>query len=95
MRKFGRPDIVLVDITPDGATDAAVLLRDVAETLASGERIEPGDTVGSPAGRMLIAERFTAAMAPVVAVEGDAIPAAIEFRGTRDASVVISNAADR
>lgn len=72
LRKFGRPDIVLLGVAPDGATDAALLLRDVAATLASGERIEPGDTVGAPAGT-LRAERFDPAAAPVVAVEGDAI----------------------
>jgi hypothetical protein len=73
LRKFGRPDIVVLGIAPDTATDAALLLRDVANTLASGELIEPGDEVGAPDGRRLRAERFDPASAPVVAVEGDAI----------------------
>ena len=72
LRKFGRPDIVLLGLSPDTATEAALMLRDVAATLASGERIEPGDTVAGPA-KSLTAERFDPASAPVVAVEGDAI----------------------
>ena len=73
LRKFGRPDIVLLDVGPDAATDAALMLRDVAATLASGERIEPGDTVAAPSGRNYVAERFDPKNAEVVAVEGDAI----------------------
>lgn len=73
LRKFGRPDIVLVGIDPAAATEAAILLRDVAGTLAGGERIEPGDHVAAPDGRRLAAVRFEAAMSPVVAVDGDAI----------------------
>lgn len=72
LRKFGRPDIVLLGLSPDAATDAALMLRDVAATLADGERIEPGDTVEGP-NRTFVAERFDPAAAPVVAVEGDAI----------------------
>ena len=72
LRKFGRPDVVLVGLSPDDATDAALMLRDVAATLASGERIEPGDTVQGPA-HAFTAERFDPESAPVVAVEGDAI----------------------
>lgn len=72
LRKFGRPDIVLLGVAPDAATDAALVLRDVAATLAAGERIEPGDAVAGP-GRSYTAERFDPASAPVVAVEGDAI----------------------
>lgn len=72
LRKFGRPDIVLLDVGPEAATDAALLLRDVAGTLAAGERIEPGDTVAGPA-RSFTAERFDPESAPAVAVEGDAI----------------------
>jgi hypothetical protein len=72
LRKFGRPDIVLLGLAPEAATDAALMLRDVAATLASGERIEPGDTVAGPT-RELVAERFDPACTPVVAVEGDAI----------------------
>lgn len=73
LRKFGRPDIVLLDVQPDGATDAALMLRDIAQTLASGERIEPGDSIDAPGGRTLTAERFTPEDGSVVAVEGDAI----------------------
>ncbi len=73
LRKFGRPDLVLVGLAPDGATDAALLLRDLAQTLASGERIEPGDVVAAPSGTTFTAERFDPASTPVVAVEGDAI----------------------
>lgn len=72
LRKFGRPDIVLLGLSPEGATDAALLLRDVANTLAAGERIEPGDSVAGPT-RTLTAERFDPDEAPIVAVEGDAI----------------------
>jgi len=73
LRKFGRPDIVLLGVAPDAATDAALLLRDVAATLASGDRIEPGDRVVGPAGRELVAERFEPAASPLVAVEGEAM----------------------
>jgi hypothetical protein len=73
LRKFGRPDLVLLGVAPEAATEAALLLRDVAQTLASGERIEPGDTIEAPGGRTLIAERFDPGAEPVVAVEGDAI----------------------
>jgi len=73
LRKFGRPDIVVLDVAPDAATDTALLLRDVAMTLAAGERIEPGDEVGAADGRRLVAKRFEAAAAPIVAVEGDAL----------------------
>lgn len=73
LRKLGRPDIVLLGVAPEAATEAALLLRDVAQTLASGERIEPGDTVEAPGGRTLVAERFDPGVEPAVAVEGDAI----------------------
>jgi hypothetical protein len=73
MRKFGRPDLVLLGLAPDAATDAALMLRDVAATLAAGERIEPGDVVTSPTGKTLTAELFDPALEAVVAVEGDAI----------------------
>lgn len=73
LKKFGRPDLVLLGLDPDGATEAALMLRDIAATLASGDRIEPGDTVATPAGRTYTADNFDAAAAPVVAVEGDAI----------------------
>jgi len=73
LRKFGRPDLVLVGVKPDHATEAALVLRDVAQTLASGERIEPGDVVTGPDGRALVAEPFAAEDLPVVAIEGAAI----------------------
>jgi hypothetical protein len=73
LRKFGRPDIVVLGISPDVATEAALLLRDVAATLASGERLEPGDTIGAANGRMLVAERFDPKVSDVVAVDGDAL----------------------
>jgi len=71
--KFGRPDLVLLGVPTEGATEAALLLRDVAATLADGERIEPGDLVTTPDGRTLVATRFLPETAPVVAVEGDAL----------------------
>lgn len=73
LRKFGRPDIVLVGVKPDDATPAAILLRDVAQTLAAGERLEPGDKLGAPDGTVLTAERFDPAAFPHVATDGDAI----------------------
>ncbi len=71
--KFGRPELVVLDVPVDAATEAALLLRDVAQTLATGERIEPGDMVAAPDGRTLVAARFAPESAPVVAIEGAAI----------------------
>jgi hypothetical protein len=71
--KFGRPDLVLLGVAPDAATEAALVLRDLAATLATGDRIEPGDHVAAPDGRTLTAARFTPDMSPTVAVEGPAI----------------------
>lgn len=71
--KFGRPDLVLLGVAKDAATDAAVLLRDVAAMLAAGERIEPGDAVAAPDGRSLVAAAFEPSSSSVVAVEGAAI----------------------
>lgn len=73
LRKFGRPDVVLLGVAPDAATEAALVLRDVAATLADGERIEPGDEVSGPDGRVLTAVRFEAVMSPAVAVDGPAL----------------------
>ena len=73
LRKFGRPDLVLLGVPPEAATEAALMLRDVAATLADGERIEPGDQVAAPDGRTLTAARFDPAMSPVVAVDGPAL----------------------
>lgn len=72
MRKFGRPDLVLLGVVPEAATEAALVLRDVAATLAAGERLEPGDTIEA-GGRALVAERFTPDHASIVAVEGEAL----------------------
>jgi hypothetical protein len=73
LRKFGRPDLVLVGIAPDAAAEAALLLRDLAQALAEGERIEPGDVVGTPAGLDVTVERFAPERWPKVAVDGDAL----------------------
>ena len=73
LRKFGRPDLVLLGVAPDAATDAALVLRDVAASLADGERIEPGDELAGPEGHTLRAVRFEAEMSPVVAVDGPAL----------------------
>jgi len=73
LRKFGRPDLVVLDVAPDSATEAALVLRDVATALADGDRIEPGDAIEAPSGRKLVAEAFDPARAPIVAVEGAAI----------------------
>ena len=73
LRKFGRPDLVLVDVTQEGATEAALLLRDLAATLADGERLEPGDVIGAPDGRRLTASEFEADAHPAVAVDGPAL----------------------
>ncbi len=71
--KFGRPDLVLLGVAPESATEAALLLRDVAATMAGGERIEPGDIVTAPDGRTLTAARFDPASSEIVAVEGAAV----------------------
>ena len=73
LRKFGRADLVLLGVPREAATEAALVLRDVAATLADGERIEPGDRVAGPDGRMLTAARFDPATAPGVAVDGPAL----------------------
>jgi hypothetical protein len=73
LRKFGRPDVVLLGIDPAAATEAALLLRDVAGTLATGERVEPGDALEAPDGRSLTAARFEPDDAAIVAVDGPAI----------------------
>jgi hypothetical protein len=71
--KFGRPDLVVLGVPPDGGTEAALLLRDLASQLAAGERIDPGDEVAGPDGTHRRVERFDPASAPVVAVEREAI----------------------
>jgi hypothetical protein len=73
LRKFGRPDLVVLGVAPDAATEAALLLRDLAAALAAGERIEPGDAVDTPAGLPLTVERFAPERWPKVAVDGEAI----------------------
>lgn len=71
--KFGRPDLVLLGVAPEAASEAALVLRDVAATLADGERLEPGDQVAAPDGRVLTAVRFDPEMSSVVAVDGPAL----------------------
>jgi hypothetical protein len=79
--KFGRPDLVLLGlgagVDPDAMAEVtgatALLLRDVAATLADGERIEPGDSIETPDGRTLTAARFDPELAPGVGVDGPAI----------------------
>jgi hypothetical protein len=73
LRKFGRPDVVVVGVSTDAATEAAMLLLEVARMLATGERIEPGDQVQAPDGKLLTIERFEAAQYPLVAVDGEAL----------------------
>ncbi len=58
---------------PTAATDAALLLRDVAATLAAGERIEPGDQRRASGWPALDRGAIRPATSPVVAVEGDAL----------------------
>jgi hypothetical protein len=72
LRKFGRPDLVLLGVAADDAAEAAVVLRDVAATLAAGERIEPGDRVAAPGGT-LTAAPWRSEMAPIVSVQEPAI----------------------
>jgi hypothetical protein len=73
LKKFGRPDIVLLGVTQDSATEAALLLRDVAATLADGERLEPGDEIGASDGRRFKASVFDAEANPAVALDGPAV----------------------
>lgn len=73
LRKFGRPDLVLLEIEAPAATEAAILLRDLSATLANGERIEPGDIIEAPDGRTLEAVRFEQSLQPAVAVDGPAL----------------------
>jgi hypothetical protein len=73
LRKFGRPDLVLLGVQPEAATEAALVLRDVAAALAEGDRIEPGDQVAAPDGRTLTVAGFDPAAAPAVAVDGPAL----------------------
>ncbi|HET9620657.1 MAG TPA: hypothetical protein VFP84_04780 [Kofleriaceae bacterium] len=76
MCKFGRSDLVRLGLRagdPEVAADAAALLRDVATTLAAGERVEPGDAIETPDGVALVARAFDPALAPGVGVDGPAI----------------------
>jgi hypothetical protein len=73
LRKFGRPDVVLLGVPPGAAAEAAMVLRDLAATLADGERIEPGDQITGPDGGMLTAVSFDRQMSPIVAVDGPAL----------------------
>lgn len=49
LRKFGRPEVVLLGLPSESSTEAALALRDLAAMLADGERIEPGDQVTNEA----------------------------------------------
>lgn len=73
LRKFGRPDLVLLGLPPDAATETALLLRDIAQTLATGDRVEPGDHVGAPGGQFFLAEEFDPTNAPIVALDNAAL----------------------
>ncbi|HEY4057042.1 MAG TPA: hypothetical protein VGM39_10555 [Kofleriaceae bacterium] len=73
LRKFGRPDLVLLDISPPLAAEAALMLRDISAALASGERIEPGDLISGGEGAQLEAAIFTQDLEPLVAVDGPAL----------------------
>jgi hypothetical protein len=72
LRKFGRPDLVLLDIDAPDATEAAVLLRDLSSALADGERMEPGDTIEVD-GKKLEAVVFEQGREPAVAIDGPAL----------------------
>jgi hypothetical protein len=50
MRKFGRPDVLLLGLPSETSAEAAVRLRDLAAILAAGERIEPADIVSTDDG---------------------------------------------
>ena len=72
LRKVGRPDLVLLGIAPGGEGDAALLLRDAAQTLAAGERVDPGDLLEGPSGSILTSA-WDPAEAPGVPVEAPAL----------------------
>ena len=50
MRKFGRPDVLLLGLPSETSAEAAVRLRDLAAILAAGERIEAADIVSTDDG---------------------------------------------
>lgn len=50
MRKFGRPDVLLLGLPSETSAEAAVRLRDLAAILAAGERIEVGDIISTDEG---------------------------------------------
>jgi hypothetical protein len=50
MRKFGRPDVLLLGVPSETSAEAAGRLRDLAAILAAGERIEVGDVVATDEG---------------------------------------------
>lgn len=50
MRKFGRPDVLLLGLPSETSAEAAVRLRDLAAILAAGERIEVGDIISTDDG---------------------------------------------
>jgi hypothetical protein len=73
LRKFGRADLVLGGLTADDTADAALLLRELAATLAAGERLEPGDEITAPGDRRLTVVEFDPAAHPGVKVDGPAL----------------------
>jgi hypothetical protein len=73
LRKFGRADLVLRGLAPGDTSDAALLLRDLAATLAAGERVEPGDEIMLPDGRRLTVATFDPVSAPGIKVDGAAL----------------------
>ena len=75
LRKFGRPDIVVLGIAARRhATETALVLRDLASHDGGGRAHRAGRSRSRRrAARRSIAARFDPASAPIVAVEGDAI----------------------
>lgn len=73
LRKFGRPDLVMIDIPQELAAERAAVLRDVATMMADGGRIEPGDEIGGPDDSTIVVETLEAGQVEIEAVEGNAI----------------------
>jgi hypothetical protein len=63
LKKFGRPDIVFLGLPSETSVEAAEQLRDLAELLASGERLELGDVVSSGSAGDLEVRALPAALA--------------------------------
>jgi hypothetical protein len=58
MLKFGRPDLVVVGIPPKHGVRIADIVNQLAERLALGTRLDPGDTVDLEALGTLRADRY-------------------------------------